>query len=513
MNQPSYIIHPETAVAVLGAGPGGLVAARWLLARGLEPILFEAAGRLGGQWNSESPMSGTWPGMRSNTSRVMSAFSDLEHADGTSVYPSQAEMLAYLERYAASFDLVRLIRFGRRVTLLDRAGAGRWLVNSRGDGGERSEVFSRVIVATGRYVKPEVPAIAGVAGFTGSLGVSHTCQYDGPARYRGRKVLVAGCSISALEIASDLALGGTEVVASYRRQRYIVPKLLAGVPTDHVLFNRAAALAAAALPPTALAQGLKATILKQAGSPEQYGAPAAADDVFAAGIAQSQHFLASVAEGRIATRPWIADVDGATVRFVDGTQCRPDAILLGTGYRLSLPWLAPALAGALGLDARHIDLHDHTFHHDMDGVAFLGLYDQVGPLLPVLELQARWIAQVFGDRAAAPSREAVAQGVARARAARGGPQSVPMHAMALLFAEHAGVEPELSRWPGLGRALLFGPLSPISFRLQGPDSLADAPMRTAAAAAAFGAITSATFTAEECGLREMILAAPAAAAA
>jgi len=43
MNQPSYIIHPETAVAVLGAGPGGLVAARWLLARGLEPILFEAA--------------------------------------------------------------------------------------------------------------------------------------------------------------------------------------------------------------------------------------------------------------------------------------------------------------------------------------------------------------------------------------------------------------------------------------------------------------------------------------
>src|SRR5690606_8436247 len=103
-------------------------------------------------------------------------------------------------------------------------------------------------------------------------------------------------SISALEIASELALGGARVVTSYRRQRYIVPKLMAGVPTDHVLFNRAAALAAEALPPASLARELKATIVRHAGCPEQYGARAAAEDVFAAGIAQSQHFLASVAE-------------------------------------------------------------------------------------------------------------------------------------------------------------------------------------------------------------------------
>ena len=65
-------------------------------------------------------------------------------------------------------------------------------------------------------------------------------------------------------------------------------------------------------------------------------------------------------------------------------------------------------------------------------------------------------------------------------------------------------------WPTLERALLFGPLSPISFRLQGRDSLADAAARTAAAAASFGAIRGAAFTPEERGLREAIL--PAAGA-
>ena len=90
---------------------------------------------------------------------------------------------------------------------------------------------------------PDVPDIPGIGAFSGALGASHSRQYDGPDRYRGRTVVVAGCSISALEIASELAFGGTRVFASYRRQRYIVPKLLAGVPTDHVLFSRAAALA------------------------------------------------------------------------------------------------------------------------------------------------------------------------------------------------------------------------------------------------------------------------------
>jgi len=87
---------------------------------------------------------------------------------------------------------------------------------------------------------------------------------------------------------------------------------------------------------------------------------------------------------------------------------------------------------------------------------------------------------------------------------RAGPPSMPMHIAALTFARNAGVEPDVQIWPELERALLFGPLSAVSFRLSGPDALAEAPARTQQAAAAFGAITNAEFSAEELAIRSLI---------
>jgi len=505
---------PSNAVAIIGAGPAGLVTARWLASYGFEPILFEAADRPGGQWNGASSLSGTWRGMRTNTSRVLTRFSDLDHPEGTPVYPSREDMHAYLERYADHFGLTSRIRCRTWVEGLEKADGTGWLLRSRRDGEVQTERFARVVVASGRYVAPEIPAVLGLNGFTGALGTAHASQYDGGYTYRGKDVLVAGCSISALEIASDIALSGARsVTVCYRRQRYVLPKLLAGVPTDHVMFTRAAALTGEALPPDDLAAGLKATVLRMAGSPDQFGAMTPDENIFAAGITQSQHFLPLVAEGRIAVRPWIELVDGRSVSFADGRRGEFDAILFGTGYRLSLPFLAPEVAAMLGLDHTHIDLYDHTFHPELEGLAFVGLFDQIGPLFPVLELQGRWVAYTWAGVVPAPSREAMAAGLARSRALRGGPQSIPMHVLAPLFARNAGVEPDLGRWPDLERALLFGPLSPVSFRLQGPDSVEDAPALTVAAAACFGAIRSSEMNDEERGLRDLVTRSAASRAA
>ena len=470
-------IGSDRRVAVLGAGPAGMTCARWLKQYGFEPVIYEAAAGLGGQWNSSSAMSGTWPGMRTNTSRMLSAFSDLDHPPGTPLYPSQGQMLEYLVRYAREFDVVRHIRLQTRVELLEREGES-WVIHSSHGGLRRTECFHRVVVTTGRHVAASVPPIPGMETFTGALGIAHTSQYDGPERYRQKDVVVMGCSISALEISSELALAGaSSVTTSYRRPRYVLPKLMAGVPTDHVMFNRAAALAAEAASPEELANGLKSLVMRWAGDPAQYGALAPDDNILAAGIAQSQHFLTAVAEGRITTRPSIERIDGRTVHFVDGTHSRADGLLLGTGYRLSLPWLAPALAEVLAVDDHHIDLHDYTFHPELPGLAFLGMYDQVGPLLPVLELQARWVAYAWAGVRPMPDREEMVRGIARSRAARNGPKNVLMHTMALLFARRAGVEPDVARWPQLQHVLSFGPLSPVSFRLQGPDSLRQAAAR------------------------------------
>ena len=59
------------SVAVIGAGPGGLVAARWLLSQGFEPTIFEQGPMLGGQWTGQDGRSGVWPTMHTNSSRTM----------------------------------------------------------------------------------------------------------------------------------------------------------------------------------------------------------------------------------------------------------------------------------------------------------------------------------------------------------------------------------------------------------------------------------------------------------
>ena len=164
---------------------------------------------------------------------------------------------------------------------------------------------------------------------------------------------------------------------------------------------------------------------------------------------------------------------------------------------LALPFVSETIAASLGFDGYHLDLHDYTLHPDLDGLGFIGLYPLVGPYLPTLELQARWLAYMWAGLRPAPTVETMREGVSTARARRDGPRDVPMHALATLFAAHAGVEPRPAAWPALERALWFGPLSPASFRLIGPDAEPDAPMRTIEAARSFNAIMEDALTSEE----------------
>src|SRR5262245_4174361 len=480
------------SVAVLGAGPGGLATARWLLSQGFEPTIFEQAPMLGGQWTGIPGVSGVWPTMHTNTSRVMTAFSDLEHETDL-VYPSGRDILAYLHRYAETFDLVSRIRFGTRVDRLSRDDAG-WLVGNTGT----IERFDRVVVATGRFQSPTIPTVPGLDGFAGSAGVSSTYRYRSHAPYCGKRVLVAGGAISALEIAADLAqLGASRVVVTQRRQRYVLPKFAAGVPSDHRIFTRYGAIANECLPTAEVDRQLKEIVVEAGGSPEQYGAPAPDASLFAAGITLSQEYLPLVAEGLITIRPWMESVANATVTFVDGRAEEFDAIVFGTGFALDLPFLSEDVRATLDLDAVHLDADRYTFHPALPGLAFVGMWDQSGGYFVPLELQARWIAYTWGGVVAATSEADRRLSIDSCRSRRGMAQKTRMNLAAVAFARAAAVEPHLENWPHLRRALLFGPLAPSCFRLEGPDALPDAADRFAGDAAAFGAITSNELTERE----------------
>jgi dimethylaniline monooxygenase (N-oxide forming) len=479
------------SVAVIGAGPGGLVTARWLLAHGFEPTLFEQSPMLGGQWTGLDGVSGVWPTMHTNTSRILTSFSDLEH-DSDLVFPSNRDIAAYLHRYADTFGLTSRIRFGTRVERLSK-GQNEWHVEHSG----MTEAFERVVVASGRFQSPFTPIVPGLDTFSGTAGVVSTYQYREPLPYLGGRVLIAGGAISALEIASELAHLGVAVVVTQRRQRYVLPKFAAGVPSDARIFTRYGTLANETLPVAEMDRQLKEIVVEAGGTPDQYGAPAPDPSFFAAGVTLAQHYLPLVAEGRIVVRPWMTAVDGSTVTFADGSSEVFDGILFGTGFELDMPFLSEDIRTTVGLDAVHLDADRYTFHPDLPGLAFVGLWEQSGGYFVPLELQARWIAYTWSGAIPPAGESEQRSAIAAYRARRGMSQKTRMNLVALMFARAAGVEPRLENWPHLRRALLFGPLAPSCFRLEGPDALPDAPARFAREAAAFGAITSNELTPRE----------------
>jgi hypothetical protein len=125
------------------------------------------------------------------------------------------------------------------------------------------------------------------------------------------------------------------------------------------------------------------------------------------------------------------------------------------------------------------------------------MWDQSGGYFVPLELQARWIAYAWSGTVAPPDPGDQRRAVEAYRARRGLSQKTRMNLAALAFARAAGCEPRLEHWPELHRALLFGPLAPSCFRLEGPDALPGAPDVFARESAAFGAVTSNELTERE----------------
>jgi cation diffusion facilitator CzcD-associated flavoprotein CzcO len=462
-------------VAIIGAGPAGLTAARWLRREGFDPILFEQGDRLGGQWSADPRYSGIWPSMHTNTCREMTQFSDLAHEAGTPVYPSNQAMLAYLNRYADHFDLGPRIRLRTRVMAVRQSGGG-WSVRARGDDGiEHKEIYPYVLVASGRFNKPRIPEVPGLESFTGASGVIHTFHYKEPRRYVGQRVLVAGCSVSALEIASDLAmLGATHVVTANRRQRYVVQKIVAGIPIEHLLHTRRAAHLHLQSPQAA-AEDLKQVILSTSGNPQAFGAPRPDDDLVKAGVTQCQHYLPLVAEGRIGVRPWMKSVEGQTVTFSDGSREDFDGLIFGTGFDLNLPFLAEDVRRRFASSTSSLDLYQCTFHPDLQGLAFAGMFQVGGPYLPPIELQARWIAYAWSGARPLPPQPIMM--ALMANDCTRGADKHHLSSLMMRFARLADVEPSIDSTPELLDALMLGPMVPASFRISGRDPMIEAAAR------------------------------------
>ena len=491
-------------VAIVGGGPAGLVAAKSLLEEGLHPTVFERSSNLGGQWNAPGPHSGVWKTMRANTSKVTMCFSDFPFEEELPMFLTNQQAHAYLWKYAKHFGLDECLKLNTRVEIVSRADGGGWLVESKTLEERRgAEVFPHVIIAPGRFNKPRIPTVKGLAKFKGAT--SHTFDYRGNDQFQEKRVLVIGNGISGLEVASELATDPSiTVISSCRKPRYIITKIFGGIPSDCAHFTRFACSLIAPYRRTRLPKLLRTIILKHCGSPEQYGGLKPADNIFEANISMSQYYLAQVAEGKILPKEGLFELTEDTALFADGTSERIDAAVFATGYELSLPFLAQDVQQSIAADGTQIDLYCHTFHPDLPNLAFIGLYVQVGPYFPVLELQARWIAMVWSGIKPLPSREKMMAGIGEFQGWKKAHYETFFHEMAIMLSKEAGLAPALDKHPELSKALLFGPLTASQFRLDGHGRRQGAATEFLAAASAFGNITSPHLSEEQTAALTMI---------
>src|SRR5919205_1191221 len=135
-------------VAVVGAGQAGLALGYFLARRGRRFVILEAGPSVGTAWRER------WDSLVLFTPRRYDALPGLAFPGDPDGYPTRDEVVAYLEQYAARFELP--IELGSRVRSLAKQDGTFAL-----DLGDRRIVADQVVVATGPFQVPRVPAWAG----------------------------------------------------------------------------------------------------------------------------------------------------------------------------------------------------------------------------------------------------------------------------------------------------------------------------------------------------------------
>jgi len=376
-------------VCVIGAGSSGIAAVKALDERGFELDCFEASDRVGGLWvyKNSNGMSAAYRSLHINTSRARMEYADLPMPATYPDFPHHTQIAEYFDAYVDHFGFRDRITFDTRVTRAERLADGRWEVSTdRGD----TRSYDALVVANGHHWDarwPE-PAFPGHERFAGVQMHSHDYAGDDPDLFRDKSVVVLGMGNSAMDIAVEASFVARDVYLAARRGAWVIPKYILGRPMD--------SMQASARIPFAIRRRAQEALLRLVvGDMERYGLPKPDHRFLEAHPTVSDDVLSRLAHGEIAPKPNIAELTERTVRFADGSEIDADVVVYCTGYRVTFPFLDPALISAPDND---LPLFRRVFHPDVGGIYFIGLLQPIGAIMPLAELQSQWICDHLAGR-------------------------------------------------------------------------------------------------------------------
>jgi thioredoxin reductase len=358
----------RSCIALIGAGPSGLAAARNLQKQGLAFQGFEAHTDVGGLWNIDNPRSTVYESAHLISSKSTTEFAEFPMRADVADYPSHREMRQYFMDFAAHFGLREHFHFGARVRKVEPTGDGvapLWRVQwDSADGTTHSAEFKGVVIANGTLAEPNMPEFKGQ--FDGEL--LHTSAYKSADQFRGKRVLVVGAGNSGCDIAVDAVHAAKSVDISVRRGYYFVPKYVFGKPAD--------TLGGKVKLPAWLKQKVDSKVLGWfTGDPSRFGLPKPNYKMYESHPVVNSLVLHHLGHGDLHVKGDIARLDGHTVHFKDGKQQDYDMVLCATGYHLHYPFMDPALLNWQGMAPQ---LYLNIFSPQFDNLAVMGMIEASG---------------------------------------------------------------------------------------------------------------------------------------
>ncbi|XP_075143221.1 dimethylaniline monooxygenase [N-oxide-forming] 2-like [Leptodactylus fuscus] len=471
-------------VAIIGAGCSGLTAIKCCLEEGLEPTCFEQSDGIGGLWKFtetvEEDRASIYKSLFTNTSKEMMCYSDFPMPEDFPVFPHHSKILDYLHLYAEHFNLYKYIHFQTKICNVrqnqDFATTGKWNIEIDNKGKREMDVYDAVIVCNGHYYDPYLPlqSFPGLENFQGHY--IHSRFYKTCEAYRGKRIVVVGTGNSAGDISVELSYIAKQVYLSTRHGSWVVSRISrGGFPIDMTM-SRRFAMGIKNLLPRILAAKISEKIMSSWFHHPNLGL----EPKFRLKHPIVNDYLPSqILQGSIKVKPSIKSFSETSVTFEDGTEADVDEVIFATGYSSTYPFLDDDI---LKLNDNDVSLYKYVFpiYLEKPTLAFLGLVQPLGPIMPTVEIQARWATRVFKGSAQLPSVKKMENYCMKSKDRKnkwfgeGRTQVLQTHYIDYIndISSEIGIQPNMIYIfltdPRLAWQVFFGPCTPYQLRLKGP---------------------------------------------
>jgi len=312
-------------VIVIGAGQAGLAMGYFLARQRRRFVILDGADSIGAAWRDR------WDSLVLFTPRRYDGLPGLAFPGDPDGYPTRDEVIAYLERYAATFELpVELGSAVRSLTTVD----GRFVAELD----DRSIEADQVVVATGPFQAPHVPALA--AGLAPEVFQTHSTGYRRPGDLPEGSALVVGGGNTGFQIAKELSATRPVRLAVGSRQKPLPQRFL-----GRDLFWWLTKLGV--LPKTVdsrIGRRMRDRDVLVGSSPRELRRRFGVD-----------------------LKPRLVGASGRTVSFGDGSELEVDAVVWATGFRPDHSWIGLPVTDPEGR------LRHRRGVTDAPGLYFLGL--------------------------------------------------------------------------------------------------------------------------------------------